>query len=56
MAIVNALCKDGDGCDITIGMKDWDNSQLGNIASRGPYKFYMSQTSGWWRVSDTDSS
>lgn len=56
MSVVNALCKDGDGCDITIGMKDWDNAQLGNFASRGPYKLYMSQTSGWWRVSDTDAS
>lgn len=34
MTIVNALCKDGDGCDITIGMRDWDNSQPGNIAAR----------------------
>ena len=30
MSIVNALCKDGDGCDITVGMKDWDNAQVGD--------------------------
>lgn len=52
MNIVNALCKDGDGCDITVGMKDWDNAQVGMIASRGPYKFYMSKTSNAWRASN----
>ena len=51
MSIVNALCKDGDGCNITIGMRDWDNAQVGMTASRGPYKFFMSKTSNAWRVS-----
>lgn len=51
MSIVSALCKDGDGCNITVGMKDWDNAQVGMIASRGPYKFYMSKTSNAWRLS-----
>lgn len=23
--ILEALCKDGDGCDVTVGMRDWDN-------------------------------
>lgn len=52
MSIVNALCKDGDGCDVTVGMKDWDNAQVGMIASRGPYKLYMSKTSNAWRLSN----
>lgn len=55
MTTVNALCKDGDGCDITVGMKDWDNAQVGMIASRGPYKLYMSKTSNAWRVSNSDA-
>lgn len=55
MAAVNALCKDGDGCDITIGMRDWDNAWVGTTASRGPYRLYMSPTSSAWRVSNTDA-
>jgi type II secretory pathway pseudopilin PulG len=57
MAIVNALCKDEDGCSVTLGMRDWDSAaQPGNVASRGPYRFYISQSSNWWRLSNTDSA
>jgi len=53
------ICSDGDGCTVTLGMKDWDTNQPGNIASRGPYKFFSGSGGGvksWWRVSDTDWS
>lgn len=55
MSIVEALCKDSDGCDITVGMRDWSNTMVGVTASRGPRKFYMSQTSGGWRIADNDT-
>ena len=55
MTIVNDLCKDEDGCEVTLGMRNWASvSDPGSVASRGPYRFYMSQTSNWWRLSNTD--
>lgn len=50
MDIVRELCQDDDGCMVTLSMKDWDPDQLGNVVSRGPAKFFMSQTSNWWRI------
>ena len=55
MSIVNALCKDEDGCAVTIGMKDYSDSRPGEVASRGPYRFFISQTSNVWRLSSTDA-
>lgn len=53
MDIVRELCQDEDGCTVTLSMKDfYSSTQPGNVASRGPTKFFMSQTSDWWRVSD----
>jgi hypothetical protein len=49
------LCRDETGCTVTIGMKDWKDSQPGHVASRGPYRLFLSQTSSWWRLSNTDS-
>ena len=54
MTIVNELCKDEDGCDISVGMRDWASSaQPGNVASFGPYRFFVSESSNWWRISDS---
>jgi len=50
MDIVRELCQDDDGCMVTLSMKDWDPDQPGNVTSRGPAKFFMSQTSNWWRI------
>jgi len=51
MDIVRELCQDSDGCTVTISMRGWDPDQPGNVASRGPAKLFMSQTSNWWRIS-----
>ncbi|MEH6345048.1 MAG: hypothetical protein V7785_08185 [Bermanella sp.] len=51
MAIVRDLCQDEDGCTVTLSMKDWNPDQPGNVATRGPTKLFMSQTSDWWRIS-----
>ena len=53
-SIIKSLCD--DYCTITVGMKDWDSNQPGNVASRGPYKMFFDSSSGWWRISDTDTS
>lgn len=56
MTIMRDLCQDQDGCYITIGMRDWDPAgSPGVTGSRGPYKFFMSQTSDKWRMSNFDS-
>lgn len=55
MDIMRDLCRDADGCSITIGMRDWDNTRVGLTASRGPYRFFMSETSNWWRISNIDT-
>jgi hypothetical protein len=55
MTVINRLCKDVDGCTFVVWMKDRDNARPWAIASRWPYRLYMSQTSSWWRVSDTDA-
>ena len=49
MTIVREFCQDEDGCSVTIGMRDWADSQPGNVASRGPSKLFMSESSDWWR-------
>src|SRR5574341_1940551 len=54
MAIVNDLCKDEDGCAVTLGMRDWSSAtRPGLTASQGPYRFFISQTSNWSRLSNT---
>jgi hypothetical protein len=58
MDIVKELCQDEDGCSVTIGMRDWADSQPGNVASRGPTKLFMSETAGsnWWRSNPSAGS
>ncbi len=54
MTIVNDLCKDEDGCAVTLGMRNWNSAgQPGLTASQGPYRFFISQTSNWSRLSNT---
>lgn len=55
--LLTEMCRRKDGCSVTLGMRSWDSAgQPGNVASRGPYQFYMSETSNWWRLSNTDSA
>jgi hypothetical protein len=57
ISVVNQLCRDKDGCEVTLGMRDWkSNEQPGNVASKGPYRLFLSQTSQWWRLSNTDTA
>lgn len=51
--IINRLCKDKDGCKMTIAMVNWDTGEPNNIASR-THKFFISETSNWWRIGDND--
>ncbi|MCP4541743.1 MAG: hypothetical protein GY832_31815 [Chloroflexi bacterium] len=53
MNIVNGLCQDADGCDVTVGMRDYHASLPGMVASFGPYRLFMSQTSTFWRIANT---
>jgi hypothetical protein len=55
MDIVNQLCRDEDGCSVTVGMRDWSNDRPGEVASRGPFRLFLSQTSNWWRLSNNDT-
>ncbi|MBW2990013.1 hypothetical protein KY358_06890 [Candidatus Woesearchaeota archaeon] len=50
MDILKELCADEDGCQFTIGMRDWTNDKPGLTALRGPYRLFMSKTSNWWRT------
>jgi hypothetical protein len=57
MNIVNSLCKTDSGCYVTVGMRNWTSAAYpGLTASLGPYKLFLSKTSNWWRVSDTDTA
>jgi hypothetical protein len=47
--LLNLLCRDEDGCRMTIVMINWDG--LGNYASR-TYQLHLSETSTKWRFSD----
>jgi hypothetical protein len=49
------LCRDENGCTVTLGMKDWADGKPGSIASKGPYRLFLSQTSNWWRLSNTNA-
>ena len=57
MDIVRELCQDSDGCTVTISMRNWNHNpgQPSTVASRGPAKLFMSQTSNWWRISPAAS-
>ncbi|MCF8462203.1 MAG: hypothetical protein K9G46_15885 [Flavobacteriales bacterium] len=54
MTLVNQLCKDKNGCNVTIQMVNWDASgQPGNVASREE-RLFISETSNAWRFSNND--
>lgn len=55
MNIVNQLCRDEDGCAVIIGMKNWSDDRPGEVASVGPFRLFLSQTSNWWRLSNTNA-
>lgn len=55
-ATMSRLCRDVDGCEMTIAMINWDSvNWAGNVATRNG-KFFMSQTSTAWRFSQYDPS
>jgi hypothetical protein len=52
--LVDALCRDIDGCNVTVSMINWDASgQPGNVASRQE-RLFISATSRWWRFANND--
>ncbi|MCZ7687645.1 MAG: hypothetical protein M5U28_56460 [Sandaracinaceae bacterium] len=56
VAIVDALCRDYDGCDVTVSMINWSASgEPGNVASRNE-RLFISETSRWWRFANNDVS
>lgn len=52
-SVVEQLCGDGDGCQVRIGMYDWDGT--GRTASR-EFLFYYNNTLRNWRASLGDTS
>ena len=51
-ALVQALCRDKDGCYLVLQMVNWDSGgQPGNVASLSAHLF-LSEDSNWWRLSD----
>lgn len=55
--VVNAFCKDEDGCEVVVGIKDYDaTNRPGAVSSMGPYRLFLSQTSTWWRTSQNPAS
>ena len=51
--VVDALCRDLDGCEVSIAMVNWDTAQPGNLAS-GTERLFLSESSRWWRFSNND--
>lgn len=45
--LVNALCRDDDGCGFTIAMVNWDST--GSVASRSG-RLFLSQSTNAWRL------
>lgn len=54
MDIYYELCRDEDGCSITLAMKNW-HATNDAVASRGPYRLFASVNTNFWRLSNTDS-
>jgi len=49
--VMDALCRDADGCMMTLGMINWDGTQ--NIASRSQ-KLFIAQSARSWRFANVD--
>lgn len=47
--LIDQLCKDNNGCTLTLEMVNWATSEPGNVASRQA-KLFVSETSDWWRL------
>jgi hypothetical protein len=50
-ALVQALCRDEDGCELIVQMIDQQPGKLGNVHSR-TWRLFLSATSGLWKLSD----
>jgi len=52
-AIVDSLCRDLDGCSVSLAMVNWDQpGQPGNV-SHIDTRLWLSSTSRWWRFSSS---
>jgi hypothetical protein len=52
VARLDQLCRDKDGCEVTIGMVNWNAAgQPGQVASRSA-RLFLSESSRWWRLSN----
>lgn len=51
LALTDKLCRDKDGCTVTIQMVNWDGKN--NVASREE-RLFISETSNSWRFSNND--
>jgi hypothetical protein len=43
------LCRDRDGCLVTLGMRDWSDAQPNATVTVGPYRFYLATTGTTFR-------
>jgi hypothetical protein len=50
-ALVQSLCRDKDGCEVTVSMINWDGA--GQSASRTE-RLFLSETGGGWRFANID--
>jgi hypothetical protein len=56
VALMDGLCRDADGCQVTIQLVNWDAAaQPGNVASRSE-RLFVSQTKRLWRLANIDLS
>ncbi len=54
VGLVDALCRDKDGCLVTLQMVNWDSAgHPGAVASKEE-RLFLSETSGWWRFTNND--
>jgi hypothetical protein len=54
--LMDQLCRDKDGCVVTVAMLNWDSGgQPGNAATREE-RLFISETSRWWRLANIDVS
>lgn len=52
MSILDELCRDEDGCTVTMGERNYDSvNRPGAVTVQGPYKLFLSQSSDWYNIS-----
>jgi hypothetical protein len=53
VATMDLLCRDKDGCEVTMQMVNYDAPPTGIVASRSQ-RLFISETSRWWRFANID--